>query len=142
MKIFNHVQIKVKNLGRTRKFYDPVIAALGYQVVLEIEGVVVGYGTSVHDMFEIRQFDEKSPLSEHVHIAFNAPCKENVDAFYHNALASGGKCNGEPGFRPQYEDGYYAAFVIDLDGHNIAANMRDTLLGIVTFLIVGSISPH
>ena len=121
MKLFNHVQIKVKDLGRSRKFYDAIIAALGYKMVLEIEGVVVGYGTSVHDMFEIRQFDEKLPLSEHVHLAFNASCKEDVDAFYKSALASGGKCNGEPGFRPQYEDGYYAAFVIDPDGHNIEA---------------------
>lgn len=118
MKLFNHVQIKVKNLGRSRKFYDAIMAALGYKMVLEIEGVVVGYGTSVHDMFEIRQFDEKSLLSEHVHLAFNASCKEDVDAFYN---ANGGKCNGEPGFRPQYEDGYYAAFVIDPDNHNIEA---------------------
>lgn len=119
MAIFNHVQIKVKDLDRSRKFYGPVMAALGYQVVLEINDVVIGYGTSVHDMFEIRQFDEKSLLSEHVHLAFNASCKEDVDAFYKSALANGGKCNGEPGFRPQYEDGYYAAFVIDPDGHNI-----------------------
>ncbi|GAJ46886.1 putative lactoylglutathione lyase [Holospora elegans E1] len=121
MKLFNHVQIKVKGLGRGRKFYDTIMAALGYKMVLEIEGVVVGYGTSVHDMFEIRQFDEKSLLSEHVHLAFNASCKEDVDAFYKIALANGGKCNGEAGFRPQYEDGYYAAFVIDPDGHNIEA---------------------
>ena len=50
------------------------MSALGYKMVLEIEGVVIGYGTSVHDMFEIRQFDEKSALSGHVHLAFNASC--------------------------------------------------------------------
>jgi predicted lactoylglutathione lyase len=97
------------------------MAALGCKVVLEINDVVIGYGTSVHDMFEIRQFDDKSALSGHVHLAFNAYSKEDVDAFYYKALANGGKCNGEPGFSPQYEDGYYAAFVIDPDGHNIEA---------------------
>jgi predicted lactoylglutathione lyase len=121
MKLFNHVQIKVKDLEKSSEFYGPVMEALGYKIVLEIEGVVIGYGTSVHDMFEIRQFDEKSLLSERVHIAFNASCKEDVDAFYHSALARGGICNGEPGFRPHYEDGYYATFVIDPDGHNIEA---------------------
>ena len=121
MKLFNHVQIKVKDLEKSRKFYGPVMAALEYKMVLEIEGVVIGYGTSVHDMFEIRQFDEKSPLSERVHLAFNASCKEDVDAFYKIALANGGKCNGEPGLRYQYEEGYYAAFVIDPDNHNIEA---------------------
>ena len=121
MGIFNHVQIKVKNLEISRQFYDGIMCALGHSVVLEIADVVIGYGANVHDMFEIRQCDEKSPLSEHVHIAFNASCEEDVDAFYHSALASCGKCNGKPGFRPQYEDGYYAAFVIDPDGHNMEA---------------------
>lgn len=121
MKIFNHVQIKVKDLKTSRKFYNCIMAALGYQVVLEIKGVVMGYGTSVHDMFEIRQFDEKSPLSRCVHLAFNAPSKESVNAFYHKALENGATCNGKPGVRPEYEEGYYAAFVIDLDGHNIEA---------------------
>jgi predicted lactoylglutathione lyase len=121
MKLFNHVQIKVKDLKTSRKFYDSVMAALGCQVVFEIHDVVVGYGTSVHDMFEIRQFDEEASLSSHVHIAFNAPSKESVEAFYQAALAGGGKCNGKPGLRPEYEDGYYATFVIDPDGHNIEA---------------------
>lgn len=121
MKIFNHVQIKVKDLKISRKFYNDIMAALGYQVVLEINNVIIGYGTSVHDMFEIRQCNKKSPLSQCIHLAFNAPNRESVDTFYHKALASGAICNGKPGFRPEYENGYYAAFVIDLDGHNIEA---------------------
>ena len=121
MKIFNHVQIKVKNLKISRKFYNEIMATLGYQVVLEISDVVIGYGTSVHDMFEIRQFNETSHLSQCIHLAFNAPNKESIDAFYQKALANGATSNGTPGFRPEYEAGYYAAFVIDPDGHNIEA---------------------
>lgn len=121
MKLFNHVQIKVKDLKKSRQFYDCVMAALGYPVVLEINNIVIGYGTTVHDMFEIRQFDQKAPISEHVHLAFNASCKKDVDSFYLNALNNGGRCNGKPGLRPHYENGYYAAFVIDPDGHNIEA---------------------
>jgi predicted lactoylglutathione lyase len=121
MKIFNHVQIKVNNLTESRKFYDELMSSLGYQVVLEIKDSVVGYGTSIHDMFEVRQFDETSPLSQCIHLAFNARTQESVDTFYHKALANGAKCNGKPGFRPAYGDGYYAAFVIDPDGHNLEA---------------------
>ncbi len=121
MKMFNHVQIKVKNLKTSRQFYDAIMKILGYSIVLEIKDTVLGYGTSVHDMFEIRQFDEKSPLSQSIHLAFNAKNKEAVDAFYDTALKNGAKCNGKPGFRPMYEAGYYAAFVTDLDGHNIEA---------------------
>jgi predicted lactoylglutathione lyase len=119
--IFNHVQIKVKDLQNSRTFYDSVMKALGHHVVLEIKDVVIGYGTSVHDMFEIRQTSETALLSKSVHIAFNAADKNMVDTFYATALENGAHCNGKPGLRPQYEAGYYAAFIIDPDGHNIEA---------------------
>ena len=118
--IFNHVQIKVRDLKAARNFYDIIMGILEYEVVL-YENIVVGYGTSVHDMFEIRQQDQDALLSHHVHIAFNAKNKDMVDRFYQAAIENGAKCNGKPGYRPQYEEGYYAAFVIELDGHNIEA---------------------
>lgn len=119
--IFNHVQIKVTDLKSSRKFYDAIMSALGYGIVLEIKDVVIGYGTDVHDMFEIRQANDEALLSKCVHVAFNAKNQEMVDAFYHIAIASGATCNGKPGLRPAYEEGYYAAFVIDPNGHNIEA---------------------
>ena len=57
----------------------------------------------------------------HLHIAFVADNHQQVDAFYRAALAAGGKDNGAPGLRPQYNANYYAAFVIAPDGHNIEA---------------------
>lgn len=119
--IFNHVQIKVKDLRNSRRFYDPIMNALGNNVVLEIKNVVVGYGTSVHDMFEIRQATEEAPLSQSVHLAFNATDIKMVDIFYSVAIENGAKCNGKPGLRSEYEEGYYAAFIIDPDGHNVEA---------------------
>lgn len=120
-KLFNHVQIKVHNLENSRLFYDAIMSILGYHVVLDIADNVVGYGTNVHDMFEIRQATSEKPLSKSIHLAFNAPSLQSVDGFYRTALEKGAKCNGKPGFRPQYEEGYYAAFIIDPDGHNIEA---------------------
>ena len=125
MKIFNHVQIKVKDLKISCAFYDAIMGALGYPAVSNIKNEVVGYGTSVHDMFEIRQSDEKALLSQSLHLAFNALDIKSVNAFYHAALKNGAKCNGKPGLRPEYEDGYYAAFIIDPDGHNIEAVYTD-----------------
>jgi predicted lactoylglutathione lyase len=54
-----------------------------------------------------------------VHVAIAANDRAAVDAFYHAALAAGGRDNGPPGLRPQYHPNYYGAFVLDLDGHNI-----------------------
>lgn len=121
MKIFNHVQIKVNDLGASKKFYDPLMKILGYKLVLEVDKTVIGYGTNVHDMFEIRQADSQEFLSKSVHLAFNAPSINIVNDFYKIALQNGAKCNGASGLRENYEEGYYAAFVIDLDGHNIEA---------------------
>ena len=56
-----------------------------------------------------------------IHVAFVAPSRAGVDAFYRAALAAGGKDNGPPGLRPHYHTNYYAAFVLDPDGNNIEA---------------------
>ncbi len=119
--MFDHLQIKVADLRDSRRFYVPLLAALKYEVVLEIEGVVVGIGIDTHNMFEIRQAGSDAPLTTSVHVAFSAPSKTAVDQFYAKALQMGAKDNGPPGFRPEYEDGYYAAFVIDPNGHNLEA---------------------
>lgn len=125
MKLFNHVQIKVQDLENSRVFYNSVMNVLGYRPVLEIKDTVIGYGTSVYDMFEIRQATSETPLSKSVHLAFNAPSLQSVNNFYQTALEKGAKCNGKPSFRPEYEEGYYAAFVIDPDGHNIEAVYKE-----------------
>lgn len=119
--LFDHVQIKVNDLQRSRDFYEAVLGALGYGVVFELEGIVVGFGNDPHDMFEIRQADADAPLSRAVHVAFVAKTEEGVRAFHGAAMAHGGTDNGAPGLRLEYEPGYYAAFVIDPDGHNLEA---------------------
>jgi catechol 2,3-dioxygenase-like lactoylglutathione lyase family enzyme len=59
-----------------------------------------------------------------MHLAFAAPDMAAVDAFYAAALASGGRDNGAPGFRPQGKRARanYVAFVLDPDNNNIEAS--------------------
>jgi catechol 2,3-dioxygenase-like lactoylglutathione lyase family enzyme len=121
MGVFDHIQIKVASLRDSRNFYETLFRALGYKVVFEIEDVVVGFGNSIHDMFEIRQANERALLSRAIHIAFAAKSEQSVRDFHSAALANGGKDNGAPGLRPEYEGGYFAAFVLDPDGHNLEA---------------------
>ena len=61
------------------------------------------------------------PLTQHVHIAFAASTNEQVDAFHEAAIEAGYTDNGAPGERAVYHPGYYGAFVLDPDGHNIEA---------------------
>jgi catechol 2,3-dioxygenase-like lactoylglutathione lyase family enzyme len=118
--MFDHIQIKVSDFVKSRPFYEAIMKALGYGVVFEEDGVVVGFGTSPHDMFEIRQANEKVSLSVATHIAFIAKSEDAVRAFYKTALELGAKDNGAPDIR-DYEPGYFAAFVIDPNGHNLEA---------------------
>lgn len=119
--LFNHVQIKVNDLAQSLPFYDGIMQTLSMSMVLNIENEVVGWGNSVHDMFEIRQATKTFSASQSVHLAFNAPNQKAVDNFYQTALELGATCNGKPGLRPQYEKQYYAAFVTCPNGHNLEA---------------------
>jgi len=55
------------------------------------------------------------------HVAFSAPSRSAVEGFHQAALQVGGQDNGAPGLRPYYGPHYYAAFLIDPDGHRIEA---------------------
>ena len=121
MAMFDHVQIKVDDLKSSRPFYDAVLGALGYKVVFEVEAVVVGFGNNPHDMFEVRQAGPGASVSRSAHVAFIAKSERAVRAFHAVAIAHGAKDNGAPGLRPHYEEGYFAAFVIDPNGHNLEA---------------------
>ena len=59
--------------------------------------------------------------TEHVHIAFGAPTNDAVDAFHRPRPTPATRDNGAPGERAVYHPGYYGAFVLDPDGHNIEA---------------------
>lgn len=117
--MFDHIQIKVSDFAKSRPFYEAILGTLGYKVVFE-DGGVVGIGTNTHNMFEVRQASKDVPLSSSTHIAFTAKSEDVVRAFYDKALELGAKDNGAPGLR-DYEPGYFAAFVIDPDGHNLEA---------------------
>ena len=123
--MFDHVDFAVSDLERSRLFYSRVLAELGIQAFTNIkrddgrEGT--GYGSLDGPQLWIGGGE---PVSGRMHVAFAAQSRAAVDAFYDAAIEAGGTCNGPPGLRPQYADDYYAAFVIDPDGHTIEAVCR------------------
>jgi catechol 2,3-dioxygenase-like lactoylglutathione lyase family enzyme len=115
--VFDHVVFGVSDYAASKAFYLKALEPLGVAVVLEGP---LGLEISADGKTSlcIGPTDEKPA---HLHLAFRAENREQVDAFYRAALAAGGKDNGAPGLRPQYHANYYAAFVIGPDGHNIEA---------------------
>ena len=115
--MIDHTGVAVSNVAKSKAFYRAALAPLGYTVIMEFEDAA-GFGVPPKPDFWMGK--ALSGVS-HVHVAFRAETRAQVDAFYEAAIAAGGKDNGRPGLRPHYHENYYGAFVLDPDGHNIEA---------------------
>lgn len=119
--MLHHLSLPVSDLGKSGRFYDAVLGALGYRRVWEIEGGI-GYGwEDEKDKLAIFEKDEAKAAGEGFHVAFAAHSRAEVDSFYEAGLACGGRCNGAPGLRENYGADYYATFLLDPDGHRLEA---------------------
>ena len=116
-RLIDHVQLVVRDLPASQKFYTAVLGVLD----VPMGGTGDGYFWA-DELFVSTPESEAAQgvLTGRHHLAFQAKDRAAVDAFYRAALANGGKDNGGPGERP-YHPGYYAAFVLDPDGNNIEA---------------------
>ncbi len=127
--MLDHVSIGAADYARARAFYDAVLATLGYTPVMVLDQYqVAGYGTGQKPSFWVHGLAGCSmPGHGQIgsgpgqHLAFTAPDRRAVDAFYAAGLSLGGSDNGAPGLRPHYHPGYYGAFLVDPDGHRIEA---------------------
>lgn len=121
--MIDHITLGVADFVRARTFYDQALAALDVRRLFDVpeeqsDGVrVTGYGDD-RPWFWLAGENATSGL---LHIAFEAKSRAAVDAFHAAAIDAGGTGNGAPGLRPHYHAHYYAAFVLDPDGHNIEA---------------------
>jgi len=126
--MLHHLSLGVADIERAALFYDTVLAPLGYVRVWSDlrpgeSNQAVGYGVpGGGDGLALKHRpDRQRPPGPGFHVAFAAPDRAAVDEFHRAALRQGGRDNGAPGLRTHYGPHYYAAFVIDLDGHNIEA---------------------
>ena len=118
--MLDHVTIGVSDIERSKAFYDSALRPLGIERLYADGPTFAGYGAGRKAFFWIGLRDASQTST---HVAFTAETTAQVDAFHAAALASGGRDNGEPGERP-YGGYYYAAFVLDPDGHNVEALYR------------------
>lgn len=114
-RLIDHLQLVVRDLPASRRFYTAVLGALG----IPLGGEAPDYFWA--DELFVCSVDSRAgsgALTGRVHVAFQAGDQGTVDRFHAAAIAAGGRDNGLPGARP-YHPGYYAAFVLDPDGNNI-----------------------
>jgi catechol 2,3-dioxygenase-like lactoylglutathione lyase family enzyme len=109
----DHVWLRVDDKDASRDFYALVAQHAGFELKDPQHVQFVGERGS----FSLVSDDR--PRTNHVHLAFPAPDEATVDAFHAALTHAGYADNGPPGERPQYHPGYYGAFVLDPDGHNV-----------------------
>ena len=120
----DHIGLSVTDFDAAKKFYVAALAPLRIGVIMEFPASVTGdvpvagMGADGKPFLWISGGGKTTP---HVHLAFRAESRAQVDAFHAAAIAAGGKDNGGPGIREMYHPTYYGAFVLDPDGHNIEA---------------------
>ncbi|TIV95658.1 MAG: VOC family protein [Mesorhizobium sp.] len=116
-RLIDHIQLVVRDLKASRRFYGAAFEVLGIPVGGEADDYFWA------DELFVSSADSRAAqgvLTGRHHLAFQAKDRAMVDAFYEAGLAAGGRDNGVPGERP-YHPGYYAAFLLDPDGNNIEA---------------------
>jgi catechol 2,3-dioxygenase-like lactoylglutathione lyase family enzyme len=119
--VIDHVSVAVRDLERATRFYEAVLGAIGY-TKLEVRPSTVGFGKQYPE-FWLNLRPAMSPVDADcgAHVGLRVRTRDLVDAFHAVALAQGGTSDGAPGLRPQHGEGYYAAFVRDLDGNRLEA---------------------
>ncbi len=131
--MIDHMGFRVRDLAASRRFYEACARAIGLQVIDNTgESFLIGrsaeapipfiwVGTAQPAFWASGHTTSSSPI----HIGFSAANRAAVDAFYSAAMAAGGRDNGAPGPRGPAEMKYYGAYVLDPDGNNIEAGVRE-----------------
>jgi len=114
--MFDHVVFGVSDYAASKAFFLKALEPLGVAIASEGPLGVELCCPDSNASLCIRRVEE---AATHLHLAFKAVNRGQVESFYRAAIEAGAKDNGAPGLRPQYHSNYYAAFVIGPDGHNI-----------------------
>lgn len=120
----HHIDFGVSDFARSREFYTRALAPLGLAPFMDRSRggcELIGFGVPPDPVFWIRS---TQVLDGRLHVAFLARSRAAVDGFHAAALAAGGHDQGAPGLRDRFGPNYYAAYVLDPDGHNIEAVCR------------------
>ena len=117
--MLDHVGMQCVDLAAGASFYDAVLAPLGGTRVMDF-GVAIGYGVPPNPDFWLSQLASGDGFRES-HLAFSAPDRSAVRAFFDAAVAAGAEVLHEPRLWPEYHADYYGAFVRDPDGNNVEA---------------------
>jgi catechol 2,3-dioxygenase-like lactoylglutathione lyase family enzyme len=122
--MIDHIYLPVTDLARSKDFYARTLGTLGWQAIGAYDsstgpaGIpdLYGYGDRSGSSIWLRELDT---VDYRFYVGIAAPDRASVDAVYSAALAAGATDAGGPAIRAYFGDGYYAANVLDPDGHTL-----------------------
>jgi len=119
--MIDHVSIAVRDLAASARFYETVLATLGYEKLAD-RPATIGFGKKYPELW-LNERRNMAPVDADTgaHICLRASSVEAVQAFHAAAITSGGASDGAPGPRSGQIGGYYAAFIRDPEGNKIEA---------------------
>jgi catechol 2,3-dioxygenase-like lactoylglutathione lyase family enzyme len=110
----DHLAIRVSNVEASTAFYSTIGGAAGLTLRRQSpDSAAFAVGASGGSLLLFA-----GEPTQNMHLAFSGK-DDDVRRFHAEAAAAGYRSNGEPGERPHYHPGYYAAYVLDPDGNNI-----------------------
>ena len=113
--MFDHITVRVTDRAATERFFETVLEPLGVGTTYRTNAVT-SWGN-----FLVTAASDEHPVTTGLHIAFIAPSREQVEAFWQAGIDAGHSDAGEPGPRPEYRKDYYGAFLRDPDGNSVEA---------------------
>jgi catechol 2,3-dioxygenase-like lactoylglutathione lyase family enzyme len=117
--MLDHLSIQCADVAASAAFYDAVLAPIGGTRIMDF-GAVIGYGTAGKPSFWLGPL-ATDVANREIHVAFAAPDRAAVRAFFEAAVGTGAEVLHEPRVWPEYHPNYYGAFVRDPDGNNVEA---------------------
>ena len=117
--MLDHLSIQCRDIAASATFYDQALAPLGGTRILDFREAI-GFGVPPKPDFWLGAQQTGDGFRES-HIAFEAPDRATVDAFFAAAVQAGAEVLHEPRVWPEYHPNYYGAFVRDPDGNNVEA---------------------
>ncbi|MEA2289806.1 MAG: hypothetical protein QOD55_1803 [Solirubrobacteraceae bacterium] len=113
--MFDHVTIRVSDREASERFYATLLSTLG------VERTHADEDFAEFGDFSLTAAGDGTPPTRRLHVAFVAPSRRHVDAFWRGGTDAGYRDDGAPGPRPQYREDYYGGFLLDPDGNSVEA---------------------
>ena len=118
----DHVTITTPDVAAAKRFYERALRPLGFSLVFDWPHggrAYLGLDSEPSSVWLVESGDPRRST-----VAFAAPDRAAVDAFYVGALAAGARSIAPPSLRPDYTASTYVAEVLDPDGNALEAVCR------------------